>query len=609
MKERVLDILRLNTDCTGDEAKLFWDGKSDIPAGAQIWVKDDLVISGSITIGAGAAVMITPDGSVTVAEDAELTIEEGGRLEISAGASVTIDGALTNNGSIEGDGEITVSGILTNGGSIEGTGGLTVEGTLTNNGSIEESGEITISGELTNSGTMEGTGGLTVEGTLTNNGSIEEFGEITISGELTNGGTIKASGAITVDGTLTNGESIIENGGLTVNGTLTNNGTVEGSGKLTVDGTLEGTGSFGDGMQMMFSLTKEMVADTEDVVYSVTPSAPEPEVSVSLGTKKIIFEKDADFTYSYADNTMPGLAELTVTPKEGGRLKGNSVTKSFTIQKAGQSAPQECILTFEQNDDGKTFTAVIAEIEGAEYSFDGETWSEENKKPDCQPETEYTAYIRMKETETHTASPYAEKTMIAPKLQTTEVKPPVTQEKELAAPEIQSLKAVAGKAGVYIQVEVTPVADADRYEIYRVAGTKTTRIGTTASGQTMLQDENPVKSAKYYAVAVSGDGKLKSKAGGQKEIKLSKATKIKKVSASSKGITITWKKVKNAKKYVLYRSTKKNSGYTKIKTLGKKKVSYVDKKAKKRKKYYYKVVVLTKSQPSLMSKASKKVKR
>lgn len=72
---------------------------------------------------------------------------------------------------------------------------------------------------------------------------------------------------------------------------------------------------------------------------------------------------------------------------------------------------------------------------------------------------------------------------------------------------------------------------------------------------------------------------------------------------------MTWKKVKGAKKYVLYRSTKKNSGYVKVKTLGKTKYSYTDKKAKKKKKYYYKVAVLIKSQYSLMSTASKGVKR
>lgn len=514
---RVFDILKQNANFTEDAAKLLWDGKSNVPAGAQVWVEDDLVISDSIEIGEGASVTIAPEASVTVAEDGELIIGETGSLAVVTGASVTIDGAVINSGA------------------------------------VDAGGRIVINGELTNAGT----------------------------------GTIAANGEVTI------------------NGAVTNNGAIDGSGSFQIlQGTLGGNGSYGAGMQFTFDLKESMVADTGDAVYSVTPVSPEPEVSVPLGDDKIVFEKNIDFTYSYENNTAPGQADVTVTPKADGKLTGSPVTKHFMIHKANQEAPEECILTFEQNADNKTFTAVIAEVEGAEYSFDGENWSEENKKEDCQPKTEYTVYIRMKETTTHFASPCAEKTLISP-----EIRISVTSPEELAAPELKPLKAAAGKTGVYVQVEVNPVSSSDRYEIYRTAGTQTILVKTTESGKTMIQDENPVINAKYYAVAVSKDGKVKSKPGSQKEIKFSKATKIKKVSGSSKGITVTWKKIKNAKKYVLYRSTKKDAGYVKVKSLGKKKLSYLDKKAKKGKKYYYKVVVLTKSQLSLMSKASKKVKK
>ena len=52
---------------------------------------------------------------------------------------------------------------------------------------------------------------------------------------------------------------------------------------------------------------------------------------------------------------------------------------------------------------------------------------------------------------------------------------------------------------------------------------------------------------------------------------------------------VTWKKAKSAKKYVVYRSTKKDKGYKKIATLGEKARSYTDKSAKVHKTYYYKV--------------------
>lgn len=500
---QVYNLLVKNTGRTGESAPvLLWDGRHDTLAGMHAYAEEDVIVTENIVIKNGAVVTVLPGVSVTLAEGASVTIENGGRLEISEDASVTIaeDAAFM----------------------------------------------------------------------------IEE------------GGMLETS----------------ENSSVTVNGTLTNNGTIEGDGELTVNGTLTGTGSFGGNMYVTMPLTEEMVADAEDAVYSVTPASPEPEVSAVLGGNKIVFEKDTDFTYSYANNTKPGRADVTVTPKTGGRLTGNPVTKHFTILKANQAAPKEWTLTFEENADKKTFTAVITAIEGAEYSFDGETWSEQNKKSDCQPETEYTAYIRMQETETHLASPIAETTAAAPKITQT-----VIPEKELEAPDIKALKAAAGKTGVSVQIEVNPVANADRYEIYRVAGGKTTPVKTTESGKTVVQDENPQKSAKYYAVAVSRDGRFKSRAGNSKTITFSKETKMKKVSAVSNGIKVSWKKIKNAKKYVLYRSTKKNAGYTKVKTLGKKKLSYIDKKAKKGKNYYYKIVVLTKTQPSLMSKASKKVKR
>lgn len=424
-------------------------------------------------------------------------------------------------------------------------------------------------------------------------------------------------GSIVITGSVTIGEgavvTIMPDASLTIDngGTLTNNGSIEGEGAFTVNGLLIGTGTFGEGMQMAFLLTEDMVADVGDAVYCAEPIVPEPEVSVTFGGKKTTFEKDVDFTCSYANNTNPGTADITVTPKEGGKLMGEAVTKHFTIGKAEQTAPAACNLTFTENEDKQTFTATIERIAGAEYSFDGETWTDGNTKSDCQPNTAYTAYVRMKETDTHFASDVVKATLKSPELKKNEGNTgnPGGTEKHLSAPEILKLKAAAGKKGVSVQVTVNPVAGADRYEIYRISGKKTTLVKTTLSGKTQIQDEKPVQSAKYYAVAVSKDGSVKSAAGTVKAIKLAKGTKIKKVLSTSQGIKITWKKGKNVKKYVLYRSTKKNSGYVRVKTLGKKKLSYVDKKAKKGKKYYYKIAVVTKSNPSPMSTSSKRVKR
>ena len=89
---------------------------------------------------------------------------------------------------------------------------------------------------------------------------------------------------------------------------------------------------------------------------------------------------------------------------------------TVTIAKADQYAPAEFTLTFAWNSDNETLTATIPAVEGAEYSFNGTTWSNSNTKTDCQPSTQYTGYIRMKETETHNASPATSSTATSPEL-------------------------------------------------------------------------------------------------------------------------------------------------------------------------------------------------
>lgn len=72
--------------------------------------------------------------------------------------------------------------------------------------------------------------------------------------------------------------------------------------------------------------------------------------------------------------------------------------------------------------------------------------------------------------------------------------------------------------------------------------------------------------------------------------KLSKVTKLKVKNKKKRKAVITWKKVKDASGYQVYRATKKNGKFKKIKTVkGNSVVKYTNKKLKKNKKYYYKV--------------------
>ena len=177
-------------------------------------------------------------------------------------------------------------------------------------------------------------------------------------------------------------------------------------------------------------------------------------------------------------------------------------------------------------------------------------------------------------------------------------------EVKLAAPAVKEVKAKAAKGGVTVTVTVEPVKDAAAYDVYRVVKGKAAKVGTTAAGKTAVTDTTAIRGASYYAVAVSADGKTVSKAGAAVAVKLAKAPKIKKASAGTKTVKLTWKKAKGTK-VVVYRSTKKNSGYKKVATSKKGVASLVNKKLKAGKTYYYKIATVKGKTVSAMSKAKR----
>ena len=68
------------------------------------------------------------------------------------------------------------------------------------------------------------------------------------------------------------------------------------------------------------------------------------------------------------------------------------------------------------------------------------------------------------------------------------------------------------------------------------------------------------------------------------------ATKFTYAKSSKRIVTLKWKKVAGANGYVVYRSTKKTSGFKAVKTIKKQRtITYKSKKLKKGKKYYFKV--------------------
>ncbi len=154
-----------------------------------------------------------------------------------------------------------------------------------------------------------------------------------------------------------------------------------------------------------------------------------------------------------------------------------------------------------------------------------------------------------------------------------------------------SSPAEGAKAGK-IKVSWSKVTGANGYEIYRSTSKSGTYslIGTSKS--TSYTDKTAkVNQTYYYKVkAANGYAYCTSPLSSSTRGIILKAPTVTAKRVSKKYVKLTWKRNTKATGYVIYRSTKKNSGYKKIATLtSKAKVSYTDKTVKKNKTYYYRI--------------------
>ena len=120
-------------------------------------------------------------------------------------------------------------------------------------------------------------------------------------------------------------------------------------------------------------------------------------------------------------------------------------------------------------------------------------------------------------------------------------------------------------------------------------------IGSTKA--TNFTDVNVTDGMKYtYSVVVGTDFGFSSGYdlySSDYTHKLASPAITKVVNGSKGTATVTWKKVTNATRYYVYRSTSKNGTYKLVGKTGATKLSYMNKKLKKGTTYYYKVVAST----------------
>lgn len=177
---------------------------------------------------------------------------------------------------------------------------------------------------------------------------------------------------------------------------------------------------------------------------------------------------------------------------------------------------------------------------------------------------------------------------------------------KLEAASVTSVKST--KNGV--KITFAGVKQAASYEIYRKAGSVYTKLGTT--GNLSYTDKNPVggKKVSYAVKAVSGDTARYTDAelGKEKTIRLPKAPlSLKAKAEKGKKTTLSWKKVKGAAAYLIYRADSKKGAYKLVAKVRKQStVRYTDRRGlKKNKTYYYKVAVLKGGKYSPLGKGVK----
>ncbi len=165
-------------------------------------------------------------------------------------------------------------------------------------------------------------------------------------------------------------------------------------------------------------------------------------------------------------------------------------------------------------------------------------------------------------------------------VQSAVVNPPAA----LGAP--ASVKASSKSTGV--KITFAKVEGAGSYDIYRKSGSGAAKKIANVTGTSYLDEKAPGgKKLTYTVVAVASNASYTNSVQSTgASVTLPKAVSGLKGKAVKGGAKISFKKVKGAKSYLIYRAAKKNGKYKKVASLKAGKTSYTDKKAKKGKNFY-----------------------
>lgn len=139
---------------------------------------------------------------------------------------------------------------------------------------------------------------------------------------------------------------------------------------------------------------------------------------------------------------------------------------------------------------------------------------------------------------------------------------------------------------------------AKNYELWRAtvssSGTvgKFSKIKTFGSGTASYEDKNVSAGQSYAYILYSLDGSIKSVSSTQTISTFLTAPTISKLSNAYGGVSVTWKSVKGATSYNVYRKYSGDKNWTKLKNVSSSKLNYTDSGAKSNEKVYYTVTAV-----------------
>lgn len=163
---------------------------------------------------------------------------------------------------------------------------------------------------------------------------------------------------------------------------------------------------------------------------------------------------------------------------------------------------------------------------------------------------------------------------------------------------LEGLK-ISGKTASSIKISWTASPKVDGYYIYRSRSANSGYSLIKTQTATSFTDKD-LQSGRYYYYRVCAYKKINGKVytGAYSSVKektngdiVNKPASLKVSKESTSSLKLTWKVTSKANGYIIYRSTKKDSGFKAIKTIKTPYTTYfTDKKLSKGKTYYYKVV-------------------